>query len=73
LTWKAALPDSKAMRFWSSFCTDSDGSAALEVASLCMIPAAVAAGGPMFGCPLPLRIVPPADATRALNHTVRPS
>jgi hypothetical protein len=30
---KAALPDSKASRFWSSICTPSDGSAAGERAS----------------------------------------
>src|SRR3954451_14283577 len=72
LTWKAAPPDSKAWRFWSSFCALSDGSAALEVPSLCMIRAALSHAGLGVGLLL-TTMAPPPPATRELNHTVVPS
>ena len=52
---------------------ESDGSAAGEVARRCMMSAATRLVSSTATLPLSSRILPPADATRLLNHTVRPS
>src|SRR3954449_2069441 len=72
VTWKAAAPCSKAWRFWSSFCALSDGSAAFDVPSLCMMRAAFSQAGPGVGLLL-TTMVPPPEATSELNQTVVPS
>src|SRR6516165_5853183 len=63
-----------ASRFWSSICTGSDGSAAVDVASRFMIFKPSTAGVPSEAfVPSGVRMLPPALATRVLNQTVVPS
>jgi len=70
----AALPPSTARRAWSSWVLASDGSAAGEVAKAFMTSRALSAGGPSeTDVPSSLRIWPPAEVTRLLNQTTRPS